>query len=154
RSFEQYQNFVNLRTVVWGVGLTSLLLDLFALANLDFLNVLLLLPSLMFSVSTLVGPFIMRPKPGKSVGWLVCIPKVLGWVASFVFYMILARLISAGGWFQNLALLLCVTVFGRVAVAGLSYVGYSRRLQAMNAHLAQQIVAAGLAEPAARKLAD
>src|SRR5262249_10535638 len=55
RPADRYQNFVNLRTVVWGVGLLSLLLNLFALANLDFLNVLLLLPSLMFSVSTLVG---------------------------------------------------------------------------------------------------
>jgi hypothetical protein len=87
RPFERYQNFVNLRTVVWGVGVLSLLLNLFALANLDFLNALLLLPSLMFSVSTLKGPFVMSPKPGAWMEPRVWVPKICGWTPARVLWL-------------------------------------------------------------------
>ncbi len=153
RPLQKYQNLVNLRTVVWGVGLLSLLLDLFALANLDFLNVLLLLPSLMFSVSTLVGPFLMQPKPGKDMGWIVWAPKVLGWLASFAFYMLVARFVSLGGWFQWMGIVLCLGVFGRLAMAGLKYAGYSTRIRKTTEHLAHQMVENGLAAAEAGKFA-
>src|SRR5438093_11777633 len=90
RPCEGYQNFVNLRTVVWGVGLTSLVMNVFALANLDFLNALLLLPCLMFSVSTLIGPFVMNPKPGRGVGRAVWLSSLMGWVGRLGFYGLLA----------------------------------------------------------------
>jgi hypothetical protein len=154
RPFEGYQNSVNLRTVVWGVGLVSLLLDLFALANLDFLNVLLLLPSLMFSVSTLVGPFLRQPKPGTRLGWVVWVPKLLGWLGSFLFYLVAAWLIAGGGWRKWLGLGLCVVCFSRVLLAGLKYVGYARRLRKWVGSLAQQMVEGGLTMSEARLLAQ
>jgi hypothetical protein len=154
RPFEKYQNFVNLRTVVWGVGLASLFLDLFALANLDFLNVLLLLPTLMFSVSTLVGPFLMQPKPGNGLGRAIWIPKLLGWLASFAFYMLLAKLIALGGWFQRAGLLMSLIVCWRVISSGLKYFGYSRRLGKLTTLLDRQLVEGGLAGIEAKKLAE
>jgi hypothetical protein len=154
RPLDRYQNLVNLRTVVWGVGLISLLLDLFALANLDFLNVLLLLPSLMFSVSTLVGPFLMPPKAGKHLGSMVWIPKLAGWLASFAFYTLVALLVSFGGWLQRLGILLCLGVFALVLAAGLKYALYSVRLRKITRQLTGQLVDGGLAVGEARKLAD
>ena len=152
RPFEGYQNSVNLRTVVWGVGLVSLVLDLFALANLDFLNVLLLLPSLMFSVSTLVGPFLMQPKPGARLGWVVWVPKLLGWLGSFLFYLLAAWLIAGDGWRKWLGVGLCVVCFSRVLLVGLKYVGYARRLQGWVARLTQPMVDGGLAISEAQPL--
>jgi hypothetical protein len=151
RPFDRYQNLVNLRTVVWGVGLTSLLLDLFALANLDFLNVLLLLPSLMFSVSTLVGPYLMQPKPGKDLRSMVWIPKLGGWLASFVFYMLVAQLISFGGWLQRLGILFCLAVVVLLLAPGLKYALYSLRLRQVKRHLSHQLVSGGLTVDEARK---
>jgi hypothetical protein len=147
-----YPNPINLRTVVWGVGLMSLLLNLFAAAHLDFLNVLLLLPSLMFSVSTLVGPFLIQPRPGKHLGWAVCVPKLLGWVASCAFYILVARLIARGGPPEWLGIFLGLFCFTRVSWAGLKYVGFSRRLRKLKAQLLQQMTNAGLALQAAQKL--
>jgi hypothetical protein len=154
RPLDRYQNLVNLRTVVWGVGLTSLLLDLFALANLDFLNVLLLLPSLMFSVSTLVGPFLMQPKPGKDLGGRVWVPKLGGWLASVVFYTLVALLISLGGWPQRLGILFCLGVFALILAEGLKYVLYPIRFRKFTRQLARQLVEGGLVVGEARKLAD
>ena len=99
----RYPNIVSLRTLVWFVGLVSFVLNLLALAKLDFLNVLLLLPSLLFSVSCLVGPFLMQPKPGRALGNLVWLPKTLGWVAGGRFYIaiawagVLARMVRGPG---------------------------------------------------------
>ncbi len=153
RPFETYQNFVNLRTVVWGVGLGSLLLNLFALANLDFLNVLLLLPSLMFSVSALVGPFLMQPKAGSHWGAVVWAPKLLGWLASFIFYLLVAWLIAGGGWWEWAGLGLLAACLGRVLMAGLRYVGYPRRLRKLRGQLAEELAAQGLPLEEAEKLA-
>jgi hypothetical protein len=154
RPLDQYQNLVNLRTVVWGVGLGSLLLNLFALANLDFLNVLLLLPSLMFSVSTLIGPFLMRPKPGKELGAMVWIPKQGGWLASFGFYTLVALLVSLGGWLQRVGILLGLGVFAAVLAAGLKYAPYPPRLRKLTRLLARQLADGGLSAGEARKMAN
>jgi hypothetical protein len=154
RPFEGYQNVVNLRSVVWGVGLAALLLDLFSLANLDFLNVLLLLPSLMFSVSALVGPFLMQPKPGRRLGWGVWAPKLLGWLTSLGFYLLVAWLVASGGWREWLGVGLCVGCFSRVLLAGLKYVGYARRLRDLVARLAQQMVEGGLPMAEAQQVAQ
>jgi hypothetical protein len=154
RPFEGYQNFVNLRTVVWGVGLGSLFLNLFALANLDFLNVLLLLPSLMFSVSTLIGPFLMNPKPGRGLGRKVWAPKLLGWIGSLLFYGLVTWLVARGGWLRGFGVLLFAAGFGAVLRAGLRYCGYARRLKRVTKALAQRITAAGVAVQDARTLAQ
>jgi hypothetical protein len=154
RPFETYQNFVNLRTVVWVVGLGSLLLDLFALANLDFLNVLLLLPSLMFSVSALVGPFLMQPKTGKHLGAMVWAPKLLGWLASFGFYLLVAWLIAGGGWWEWAGMGLLAACLGRILMEGLRYMGYSRSLRKLRSQLATELAAQGLPPQEAEKLAS
>jgi hypothetical protein len=152
RPFDGYQNFVNLRTVVWGVGLASLSLNLFALANLDFLNALLLLPSLMFSVSALVGPFVMTPKPGSCLGW-AWLPRLLGWVASLMFYGLVAGLVARGGWQEWLGLGLGVVCFGAVLRVGLRYWGYPRQLRQVMEQLAGRIAEGGMSAPEADALA-
>jgi len=154
RPFETYQNLLNLRTVVWVIGLCSLALNLFALSKLDFLNVVLLLPSLLFSVSALVGPFILSPKPGRHLGRWVWVPKLLGWLACFGFYSLVAWLIARGGWQAWLGVLLLVAAFGRLVMAGLRYLGYQRQLRGLTRRLARQLAAGGLETSAAAKLAQ
>jgi len=154
RPFESYQNFVNLRTVVWGVGLTSLVLNLFALANLDFLNALLLLPSLMFSVSTLIGPFVMNPKPGRGLGRVVWLPKLMGWIASLGFYTVVAWFVARGGWLRWLGVVLFAACVGAVLRAGLKYWGYSRRLKKLQDLLAHRMASGGMDVVEAGKMAQ
>jgi hypothetical protein len=154
RPLEGYQNFVNLRTVVWGVGLTSLALNLFALANLDFLNVLLLLPSLLFSVSTLVGPFVTSPKPGRNLGGWVWIPRLLGWIASLGFYGSIAWFVARGGWLRWFGVLLCALCVIRLLRAGLRYWGYPGRVRRIAESLARHIAAGGLALADAQAMAQ
>jgi hypothetical protein len=154
RPFEGYQNFVNLRTVVWGVGLTSLALDLFALMNLDFLNALLLLPSLMFSVSTLIGPFVMNPKPEWSPGRPAWVPKLSGWIASLGFYGLVAWFVARGGWQSGFGILLFVACFAGVLRVGLKYWGYPRRLRQLTERLARRIASGGMPARAAKVMAQ
>jgi hypothetical protein len=154
RPFEVYQNFVNLRTVVWGVGLTSLFLNLFALTNLDFLNALLLLPSLMFSVSTLIGPFVMNPKPGRRLGWMIWVPKLSGWIASLGFYVLVSWLVAQGGWPRWLGVFLFAAGFGGVLRAGLKYWGYASRVKRLTQQLARRIAGGGMSVPEAQPLAQ
>ena len=154
RPLERYSNFLNLRTVVWGVGLLSLFLNLFALTNLDFLNVLLLLPSLLFSVSTLVGPFVLSPKPGRSLGWKAIFPKVSGWMVSFGFYGLVASLSARGGWLGWFALLFFAGCFVVVLRAGLPYLGYSRRLKKKVEHLITLLTENGLTPTDAKRMAE
>jgi hypothetical protein len=140
--------------VVWGVGLLALILNLFALSHLDFLNVLLLLPSLMFSVSTLLGPFLAQPRPGNHLGLVVCIPRLAGWLASCAFYMLVARLIALGHWFERLGLCACILCFGWILATGLKYLGYSTRIRRVTGHLVGLLTQAGLAAGEARKLVE
>jgi hypothetical protein len=153
RLFERYQNFVNLRTVVWGVGVLSLLLNLFALANLDFLNALLLLPSLMFSVSTLVGPFVMSPKPGAWMGSRVWVPKICGWTASLGFYGLVAWFIARGGGQRLFGILLFEPALA-CAPRGPRHLGYSRRLNQLTAMLASRMASGGMAALEAKTMAQ
>jgi hypothetical protein len=129
RPLDRYPNFLNLRTVVWCVGLFSFGLNLVALTNLDMLNVLLLLPSLLFSISTLVGPFLMTPKAGKRIGKWILLPKILGWVAVVLCYMAISQLTAAGGKWVLGALLLSVAVFGLIIWHGLRYANFRWRLR-------------------------
>ena len=90
RPLDRYPHFINLRTVVWLVGVPSLLLNLVALSNLDMFNVLLLLPSLLFSVSLVLGPHLLRPQPGRHSGAWVLLSKTLGWLAALGFYTVVS----------------------------------------------------------------
>ena len=87
---------------MWGVGLPSVILNLIALANLDMFNVLLLLPSLLFSVSAMIGPFLMKPREGNTIGNRVVLPKALAWAASLVFFTFVSMLIASGGGYNFL----------------------------------------------------
>lgn len=153
RPSEGYANFVNLRTVVWGVGLVSFGLNLFALSHLDFLNVLLLLPSLLFSVSTLLGPFVMSPKPGRHLGHRAWLPKSLGWLASFALYVLVAGLVTRGGWLGWSGLLLFGLGVGFLLAWGARYVGYPFRVRRLIRRLEQRLTEAGLAAAEASRLA-
>jgi hypothetical protein len=134
--------------------LASLALNLFALTNLDFLNVLLLLPSLMFSVSTLVGPFIMNPKPGCRLGGPVWAPRLLGWITSLGFYGGVAWFVARGGWLRWVGIILFFACFLQVLRAGLRYWGYPRRLRRMTENLFRRMAADGLADADARAMAQ
>jgi hypothetical protein len=80
-------------------------------------------------------------------------PKLLGWLASFGFYMLVARLISFGGWSQRLGILLCVAVFSSVLAVGLKYAAFPVRLRTLTRHLARQVAEGGLGVNEAQKLA-
>ncbi|MDX1950890.1 MAG: hypothetical protein SFY81_01830 [Verrucomicrobiota bacterium] len=107
---ERFANLINLRTVVWGIGLFSLTTNLIALTSLDMLNVLLLLPSFLFSVSTIAGPFLMAPHPGNAIGKWIALPKILGWSASITFYIFVSLLVAEGGFASLGAGLLLSTI--------------------------------------------
>ncbi len=85
---------------------------------------------------------------------MVWVPKLLGWLGSFLFYLVAAWLVAGGGWRKWLGVGLCVVCFSRVLLAGLKYVGYARRLQKWVTRLAQQMVEGGLAMSEAQPLAQ
>lgn len=154
RPLDRFPHFINLKTVIWVVGMFSIVLNLFALSNLDMLNVLLLLPSLMFSVSVFVGPFIMKPKMGKPLGNLIVLPKTLAWIGAFVFYMLVSQLIAGGGWLTALGTVLWLGMFVILLAQALRYVGFRRRLARLARQLSARLTRAGLAAPVAEKLAQ
>jgi hypothetical protein len=142
-----------MRTLVWMVGLGSLALNLIALSHLDFLNVLLLLPSLLFSVSALIGPFLMSPKKGHDLGAVAWIPRALGWICGGFFYTVVAGLMarSSSRWWGVTLLALC---FGGLALYGLRYFGYASSLKRRVRHLQKILLNAGLDKAKADKLGD
>jgi hypothetical protein len=154
RPWERYANFINLRTVIWGVGLLSLLLNIIALAKLDFLNALLLLPSLFFSISTLIGPFLMAPKPGKATRAGSVLPKVAGWAGGAAYFIILAALLTQKGWPLWVGLGVALMSVCSVGYAGLRYLGYPRRLRRSEEKLSELLQQAGIEPANARKLAQ
>jgi len=129
RPLEIYPGFINLRTVIWGVGLFSLVLCLLALTRLDMLNVLLLLPSLLFSVSTVAGPFLMTHPSGKPLGVRAIIPRTLGWAGAAAFYFVVSVSATQGKAGRWLALALFLGVFGLLLRRALRYFSFRRRLQ-------------------------
>ena len=143
RPHEGYPNLINLKTIVWGVGFCSLILNLFALLYLDMLNVLLLLPSLLFTVSTLVGPFILKPKPGGGIGQWAIFPRALAWVAAFGFYTTVSLLMARRGWMEWAGVTLFAGVFVLVLRHGLKYLGYRHKLRRLKRQLVQLIVQSG-----------
>ncbi len=137
RPLDSFPNFINLKTVIWLVGLLAVVLNLFALSNLDMLNVLLLLPSLLFSVSMLIGPFILRPRIGKPLGKWAIIPRMLGWLGAFTFFTAVSMLVAAGGWLDWLGLILFCALFALLAQQGMKFVFFRHRLRLAQKRLIQ-----------------
>jgi hypothetical protein len=102
----RFPHFINLRTVVWCIGLPSVLCILLALSELDMFNVLLLLPSLLFTVSLMIGPFLMSPRPGGYAGVRALLPRLAAWPVALVFYGAVSILVAFGGFASWLGLLL------------------------------------------------
>ncbi|MBL9174736.1 MAG: hypothetical protein JNL10_14455 [Verrucomicrobiales bacterium] len=127
RPLDTYPHFINLRTIVWGIGIPALILNLVALYSLDMFNVLLLLPSLLFSVSLVLGPYLMRPNPGRHPGIRVLLPKFLGWTGAVVFYTAVSLLIAQGGTGGLLGVALLLGLFGWIAWRGGRYLGFHWR---------------------------
>jgi hypothetical protein len=123
-----YTTWLNLRTVVWFVGLPSLLLNIWVLQRLDFLNVVLLLPSLLFSIGALIGPFVLAPDPGWSLGRKVWLPRLLGWLGCAVFYTVVVQLLAMLGWWELAGMLLLATCVGGVLCCGLKHSRFVRWL--------------------------
>jgi len=153
RPFDTFPNFINLKTVIWIVGLVSVILNVFALSNLDMLNVLLLLPSLLFSVSTLVGPFVLKPPVGNQIGKRVGIAKLFGWLATLVFYTAVSLLIAQGGWLSRIGVVLLVAVFALLARHALKYFTFRSQLRRTHGKLQSLLTAAGAESKEAETLA-
>jgi len=153
RPHEPFPNLINLRTVVWGVGLFSFILNIFALANLDMLNALLLLPSLLFSVSALVGPFLAAPKKGKSLGAWTVLPRLLGWLSGLSFYILISVFISKGQDHKGLGVILCLAVFAAVVHRALRHHSYKLKLAESHERLARILRNEGLPAIEAKKMA-
>ena len=151
RPLDTYPNFINLKTVIWLVGLLAIVLNLFALANLDMLNVLLLLPSLLFSVSMMIGPFIMRPRSGKPLGKRAIIPQTLGWLSALSFFILVSMLVAAGGWFNWIALVIFALVFALLLRQALRFALYRHKLRRLKKKLLTQLSPFGTAIETARR---
>lgn len=143
RPLAGYTNPVNMRSVVWIIGGLSMALNLFALTNLDFLNVVLLLPSLLFGVSCVAGPFLMRPKRGVKVGPAVVLPKVLGWTTGLVFFLLVAAMVAQGGRFELLAAGLGALFTGWLALNALRFVRFPRQLRKARLRVARRLRTGG-----------
>lgn len=147
RPWMRYANIVNLRSVVWLVGGSSLVFSLVALASLDFLNVLLLLPSLLFSVSCLVGPFLMRPKRGRSLKSARWIPRLLGWVIGFSVCLLIAGLVAEGGPQEKVALALGALFVLSLVRRGLRHLFVPRQLRRERDWISRRVSQATGADP-------
>jgi hypothetical protein len=153
RPLDTYPHLINLRTIVWGVGFLSVVLNLFALSTLDMLNVLLLLPSLLFSASALVGPFLLKPPEGKSAGNLVVVSKVLGWGAALLLFTAVSLLVAEGGALNWIGLTLFLLVLAILAFRGARYLWFRLNVKRFRAELSGMLARAGVAGGEAERLA-
>lgn len=140
RPLERFPGCLNLRTVIWSVGICSLLLCLIALTRLDMLNVLLLLPSLLFSISTVAGPFLMSPAPGKPLGAWTIIPRGLGWATAVLFYTVVSVSTSKGPVGRWVAVVLFASMFGFILQRGLRYVGFRSAVRRSSLNLQKMMI--------------
>src|SRR5207249_677742 len=117
-------------------------------------NALMLLPSLLFSVSSLIGPFVMKPSDGKTLGRWACVPKLLGWIAATFFYVLVSWLIAREGWLERLGLTVLAAPFVLAACRGVRFISYRRRLTILRNKLWRLLVVNGLASRHAERLAQ
>jgi hypothetical protein len=149
-----YPHFINLRTVVWYIGVPSVLLNLMALSHLDMFNVLLLLPSLMFCVSLVAGPFIMTPRPGLARQLPVRLTKWLAWPAALVGYLLVSMLIAGPGFAPLLGLGAGACIVAALLSAPLRHVHHRARLRSFSRSLARDLDRLGVSPPEATVLAN
>jgi hypothetical protein len=154
RPLEVFPNFLNLRTVIWIIGVISTILCLFALTNLDMLNVLLLLPSLLFSISMIAGPFLMSPSPGKDMGGWKILPRAAGWFAAALFYVVVSICIAQPKALRWVGTVLLLAVFGYILSRGLKYSMFRRRIEALRNRLKDLLQMGGSQEPDLSRLAN
>jgi hypothetical protein len=145
---------VNLQVVVWGVGMISLGLNLVALSRLDLLNVLMLLPSLLFSVSALIGPFLMTPlkgagQPASESRW-----KLLGWLGAIALYVIISRLLTHPGLCSWVGLALFLTPPIMMARHALRFAAYRPLLRRARTRLTRLLLKHGLPAPGAAQATE
>jgi hypothetical protein len=150
----RYPHFINLRTVVWWIGLPSVVLNLLALSNLDMFNVVLLLPSLLFSTSVLAGPFLMTPKPGNHQQCGVRLVKWLGWPAAFAVMTAFSFLIAQGGPSLWIAAGLGGLVLLAVLAVPARHFGFRVRLANLRRRLSHQLAAGGVPSESRDSLVD
>ncbi|MBI3417689.1 MAG: hypothetical protein HY043_20545, partial [Verrucomicrobia bacterium] len=153
RPHEKFPSIFNFRTVVWLVGGTSLAVHVVALGSLDMFNVLLLLPSLLFSVSTFLGPFLTKPKAGSSLGWRVVFPKGLAWGSCFLIYTLVSWLVAQGGSLKAIGVTLLSALFGFLLTRALRYLGFQGKLQRLKRALERRLTVAGVAKTETESLA-
>ncbi|MBF0490321.1 MAG: MFS transporter, partial [Candidatus Omnitrophica bacterium] len=92
-----YADFLSIKSV-WRLGFVLFIADIIAISSLDMLNGLFLLPTLMFSVSLLLGPSVMKAKEGFHLGYLPQLAvRLAGWVSGFVFFGVLSFGVLKGG---------------------------------------------------------
>jgi hypothetical protein len=139
RPWQRFGGLLNLRTVVWGVGFVSFVLNLIALANLDLLNVLMLLPSLLFSVSAMAGPFVMAPPIGKCGRLQVIVARVLAWIGAITLYVVVSWLIAQGGVLMGCGAALLLLVGGWLISRAGGYLLYPRKIRRLAQALARLI---------------
>ncbi|HUL51272.1 MAG TPA: hypothetical protein VLU94_01675 [Candidatus Nitrosotalea sp.] len=141
RPVERFNTLLNLRTVVWVVGFLSLVLNMVALSGLDLLNVLMLLPSLLFSVSALVGPFVMAPPVGNNSGFRDTIGRVLGWASTILFYVGVSCLIGSSGAMIWIGAFLVIGLATYLLWHTGRYAGYHRKVDRVVHELADLLAA-------------
>jgi hypothetical protein len=144
RPWAAFASPMNLKVVVWGVGMISLVLNLIALSRLDLLNVLMLLPSLLFSVSALAGPFLMTPLKGRSLGGLEPVLKAAGWLGAFLLYFFISRLLRHHGPPAWLGVAMLATPFLLMAYHALRFAFFRPRLARAKTRLTQMLISLGL----------
>ncbi|MFM1944295.1 MAG: hypothetical protein RI897_3277 [Verrucomicrobiota bacterium] len=141
----RYPHFINLHTVVWIIGLPSVALNLLALSNLDMFNVVLLLPSLLFSTSVLAGPFIMTPKPGTEPQYSpLRLLRWLGWPAAIAVMTAISMSIARGGSYLLLATIITLCTLAALLVAPGRHFGFHFRLRLLRNRLLRQLAAGGV----------
>ncbi|HAB17380.1 MAG TPA: hypothetical protein DCE44_13125 [Verrucomicrobiales bacterium] len=144
RPLDRFPHFINLRTVVWVIGVPSLILNLVALSNLDMFNVLLLLPSLLFSVSLVLGPHLLQPRSGVNRGMWVVGSKLAGWLAAVGFYTTVSMLVARGGRWQTLGLALLLVMAGWIVWLGGRYLMYRARVSRRERQLQRLLSVSGV----------
>ncbi|MSU64056.1 MAG: hypothetical protein EXS31_16965 [Pedosphaera sp.] len=153
RPLDTFPTFINLRTIIWVVGLVAIFLNVVALSNLDMLNVLLLLPSLLFSVSIFVGPFLMTPKPGKRIGLSIAFAKILGWGATLALLTGVSVMFGRGGWLAGFSILAMIIVIALLLFRALRFSLVHRGVKAARRRFQTLLINTGVAQDIAGKLA-
>jgi hypothetical protein len=154
RPWERYPNLVNLRSTVWFIGLPLFVFNVFALSRLDLLNVLLLLPVLLFGASVLAGPFLLAPNPGGPSRIRSWVARLAAWIAAALLYLAAGWCIAAGGPWIVLGLVLTAGALFALLTNATRYLGYHRRLRRLGQEFGSALIAAGLEPAAARRLAS